>query len=150
MLLNTGRYEDKKARHYVERKLMIRLRIFVILFVVLVGIIIYEVVSSYIDVALAMGAFMMGMMLGAIFVRRKKISWHSETSKVIARMDKIGIVILVVYAIFWIARHWLFHHWFRGHTLTGFSLSFAAGAMLGRLLTMRSQIREILREKEII
>jgi predicted membrane channel-forming protein YqfA (hemolysin III family) len=150
MLLNSRRNTGKKAKEFVEKKLMRRLRLFIIIFLVLLCFIVYEVFKGYVDPALAFGASLFGLMLGGTAVRRKKISWNEETSQVIARMDRIGIFILIIYILFSVLRHYLFRYWFSGNMLTAFSLSFAAGAMLGRLLSMRAQIREILRERDII
>ena len=93
---------------------------------------------------------MLGMMIGAIICRRKRIYWEEDTSRVIARMDRIGSILLVLYILVAIIRHFVLDHWIHGNQLIGFSFSLAAGTMLGRLLTMRSQIRQILKEKNII
>ncbi|HYF32284.1 MAG TPA: hypothetical protein VD993_14270 [Chitinophagaceae bacterium] len=148
MLLNSRK--GKEAKKYVERKLLRRLRIFFVVFILLMGVIIYEIVYQHLEAAACVGAMMMGMLVGAVFVRRKRIYWEEETSQVIARMDKIGIALLVVYILFAVARHWFLHQWLTGNRLTAFSFSLAAGAMLGRLLSIRSQIRQILKERSII
>lgn len=148
MLLNSR--SGKNAKKHVERKLLRRLRIFFIVFILLVGIIIYEIMQEYLEASACVGAMMLGMLFGAVFVRRKRIYWEEETSQVIARMDRIGIGLLVIYILFAVARHWFLHQWLTGNKLTAFSLSLAAGAMLGRLLSIRSQIRQILKEKSII
>ena len=148
MLLNSR--TSKNARDFVERKLLLRLKIFFGVFALLIVVIFYEVALHHIAAATCVGTIMLGMMVGAIFVRRKRIYWEEETSRVIARMDRIGIVLLVLYIVIAIIRHFLLDHWLRGNQLVGFSLSFAAGTMLGRLLSMRSQIRQILKEKNII
>ena len=93
---------------------------------------------------------MIGLMIGAAFVRRKKIFWHEETSTVIAKMDRVGIYVLVIYVIFIVVRHYFLHQWFKGNELTAFSLSLTAGAMAGRLLSIRSEIRQILKERNLI
>lgn len=148
MLLNSR--TSKNARDFVERKLLLRLKIFFGVFALLIVVIFYEVALHHIAAATCVGTIMLGMMMGAIFVRRKRIYWEEETSRVIARMDRIGIVLLVFYIVIAIIRHFLLDHWLHGNQLVGFSLSFAAGTMLGRLLSMRSQIRQILKEKNII
>lgn len=148
MLLNSR--SGKNAKQHVERKLILRLRLFLVVFLLLVGIIAYEVHRAYLPAAACIGAMMMGVLVGALFVRRKRIYWEEETARVIARMDRIGIVLLIAYIIFAILRHWLLHSWLRGNELTAFTLSLAAGAMFGRLLSIRSQIRQILKEKNII
>ncbi|HEY0679323.1 MAG TPA: hypothetical protein VGD17_13625 [Chitinophagaceae bacterium] len=148
MLLNSR--TGKNAKKYVERKLMKRLRLFLIVFVILICVIIYEIMQQYLEAAACVGAMMIGILTGAVFVRRKRIYWEEETSMVIARMDRIGIWLLVVYIIFAVIRHLFLHNWLRGNQLTAFSLSLAAGAMFGRLLSIRSQIRQILKDKKII
>ena len=148
MLLNSR--TGKNAKQYVEKKLINRLRLFFLLFTLLIIVISYEVSRGYLNVSSVIGAMMIGMMIGAAFVRRKRIYWEEETSTVIARMDKIGIWLLVVYILFAVTRHFALERWFHGQQLTAFSFSLAAGAMLGRLLSVRSQIRQILKERKII
>ena len=148
MFLNSR--SGKNARKFVERKLLRRLRIFFVVFILLICVIIYEIMHSYLEASACVGAMMIGMLIGSVFVRRKRIYWEEETSQVIARMDRIGIGLLIVYILFVIARHWFLHQWLTGNKLTAFSFSLTAGAMLGRLLSMRSQIRQILKEKSII
>ena len=148
MLLNSR--TGKNARDFVERKLLLRLKLFFGIFALLVIVIFYEVARDHFRASTAIGAMMLGMMVGAVFVRRKRIYWEEETSRVIARMDRIGIALLVLYIAVAILRHFLLDHWLHGNQLLGFSFSFAAGTMLGRLLSMRSQIRQILKEKNII
>ena len=141
---------SKGAKQYVERKLILRLRIFFIVFGLLLAVIAYEVSRNYLEVSAVIGAMMLGVLLGSLFIRRKKIYWEEETAKVIARMDRAGVILLVIYIAFALTRHWLLHHWLHGNELTAFSLSLAAGAMAGRILGMRAQIRQILKEKGII
>jgi hypothetical protein len=148
MLLNSR--TGKNARQYVERKLLRRLWIFFAVFIVLVAVIIYEVSQNYLEGSACVGAIMLGMLIGAVFVRRKRIYWEEETSTIIARMDRIGIAMLVIYILFAVSRHIFMHSWLHGRQLTAFSLSLTAGAMLGRLLSIRSQIRQILKERKII
>jgi hypothetical protein len=148
MLLNSK--GSKHAKDFVERKLMIRLKVFFGVFALLLVIISYEVAREHITTTTSIGAIMIGMLLGAVFVRRKRIYWEEDTSRVIARMDRIGIMLLMLYIAFGIIRHLFLGHWISGQLVMGFSFSMAAGAMLGRLLSMRSQIRQILKEKKII
>jgi hypothetical protein len=148
MLLNSR--TGKNAKDFVERKLLIRLKLFFVLFALLVIIIFYEVSLDHINASTSIGAIMLGMLLGSLFVRRKRIFWEEETSRVIGRMDRIGIFLLVIYIGFVILRHFVLEYWIPAKLLIGFSFSITAGAMLGRLLSIRSQIRQILKEKNII
>jgi hypothetical protein len=78
------------------------------------------------------------------------VHWHSESEKVIAKLDRIGIVVLVLYLVFSLSRRWILGHWVHGIQLSVVSFSMAAGAMIGRILTIRKQIRDILRDKGIL
>ncbi len=78
------------------------------------------------------------------------ISWDAEMNRAVTRMDRFGIIILVVYLIFSISRRWIFGHWLQGYGLTAFSLSVGAGGMLGRLYTTRQKIRQVLKEEGVL
>jgi len=148
MLLNSR--SGKNAKDFVERKLLRRLKLFFVLFALLIVVIFYEIGRHHINASTSIGAIMLGMLFGAIFVRRKRIYWEEETSRVIARMDSIGVILLVLYIAVAVIRHLLLDRWIHGKQFIGFSFSVAAGTMFGRLLSMRSQIRQILKEKNII
>ncbi len=148
MLLDSRK--GKGAKKYVERKLLRRLRLFFLIFFLLGIAIVYEINWKNIPWSICVGAMLIGLMIGAAFVRRKKIFWEEETSTVIAKMDKVGIYVLVIYILFIVVRHYFLHQWFKGNELTAFSLSLTAGAMIGRLLSIRSEIRQILKERDLI
>ena len=148
MLLDSRK--GKGAKKYVERKLLRRLRLFFLIFFLLGIAIVYEINWKNIPWSICVGAMLIGLMIGAAFVRRKKIFWEEETSTVIAKMDKVGIYVLVIYILFIVVRHYFLHQWFKGNELTAFSLSLTTGAMAGRLLSIRSEIRQILKERNLI
>ena len=148
MLVASGK--NKHARQFVERKLVIRLRIFFVVLVVLLCLIIYEMSNRYILAGKAMFAFFSGVLLGTVFSRRKKIFWEEETSRVIARMDRVGIVLLIIYIAYVIFRHIWLPHLFYGHELTAFSFILTAGTITGRVLSMRTQIRQVLKSQKIL
>jgi len=135
------------SRLYVERKLVFKLRRLAVVLIIISAIIGYDVLKSYINPLLAVAGIALGFYLGSFVGRYSNIHWHEETSKVISRLDRISIVILVLYLAFSFSKKWIFGHWIHGLTLTAFSFSIAAGVMAGRILTMRKQIREILRDK---
>jgi hypothetical protein len=142
--------KNKHARQFVERKLVVRLRIFFAVLVLLLVIIVYEIGNNYIQAGKAMLAFLSGILIGIVFTRRKKIFWEEETSRVIARMDRIGIVLLVIYIVYVIYRHVVLPHLFYGHELTALSFTLTAGTMTGRVASMRTQIRQVLKSQKIL
>ena len=138
----------KEVGRYVHRKLLFRLRRLAIIFLIITGVLIYEVSHNYIAGYIAIFGFLLGMLIGLLVARRMhNISWDAETNKAVTKMDRLGIIILVLYLLFALSRHWIFSHWFQGYALSAFSLSVAAGGMLGRLWTTRQKIRQILKQE---
>ena len=151
MLLNSR--TGKNAKQYVEKKLVNRLRLFFLLFTLLIIVISYEVSRGYLNVSSAIGAMMIGMMIGAAFVRRKRIYWEEETSTVIARMDKIGIWLLVVYILFAVTRHFALERWFHGQQALAAKKpcrSCALGKLVHTLLPLRTRFIILLMDIMII
>ena len=138
----------KEVGRFVHRKLLFRLRRLAIIFLIITGILVYEISHNYIAGYVAIFGFMSGMIIGLLVARRMhNISWDTETNKAVTKMDRLGIIILVLYLLFAISRHWILSHWFQGYALSAFSLSVAAGGMLGRLWTTRQKIRQILKQE---
>jgi hypothetical protein len=141
----------KEVTRFVQRKLLFRLRRLAIIFLVIFGILVYEITLHHLFILIAAGGFIFGIAIGLLVARRMHhISWDADTNKAITRMDRIGIFILVGYILFSISRHWIFSHWFQGTALTVFTLSIASGAMLGRFWDTRQKIRRILKEEGIL
>lgn len=140
----------RELTRFVHRKLLFRLRRLALFFLVVAGILIYEISKNYIAGYLASLGFLIGIIIGLSVRRMHNISWHAETNKAVSKMDRLGIIILVIYLLFAITRRWIFSHWLHGYALSAFSLSTAAGGMLGRLYTTRQRIRQILKEEGVL
>ena len=92
--------------------------------------------------------FLLGVLIGLLVSRRMhNISWNAETNKAVTKMDRLGIIILILYILFAISRHWILSHWLQGYALTALSLSITAGGMMGRLWATRQRIRHVLKEE---
>lgn len=138
---------DPDLKNHVDKKLIRRIKILILVFVVMTGALMYEIFLSDINplwLLLGVGSgFSIGFLAGRMF----SIEWHPEDKKVIGRLDLIGAIVLVLYIGVSIARHWVFAHWFAGATLTAFTFSFIEGAMLGRIASMRLNIKRVLVEQ---
>lgn len=138
----------KEVARFVHGKLLFRIRRLAAIFLIITGILIYEISHNYIAGYIAVDGFMLGMVIGLLVARRMhNISWDAETNKTVTKMDRLGIIILVLYLLFAISRHWILSHWFTGYALSSFSLSVSAGGMLGRLWTTRQKIRQVLKQE---
>jgi hypothetical protein len=135
------------SKKHVHRKLVFKLRRLAVVFLVIATIIIYDISKGVINPLLAIGGICLGYSIGMLLGRFANIHWHEETSKVISKWNRITIIILVLYLSFAFSKKWFFGHWIHGPALTAFSFSIAAGIMTGRIISMRKQIRKILRER---
>lgn len=118
--------------------------VFFIITSVLSIIVFYDIFEGYISTLLACGGFALGVVIGLLAGRMFVIFWHPETGKVVSRLDKIGVVILVLYILLEAGRKWVFGHWLHGAELNAFGLSILTGLLLGRLLSMAMKIKKIL------
>ncbi len=131
-------------RQHLNPKLIRSLRLFGIIFVVMLAVILFDIVQGTITVLLALAGLLLGMVVGMVLARMKRITWDEASATVIAQMDMIGGIILVLYIVLIFVRNWFFGHWAEGPALTAMSLSFTAGTMLGRIVGTRRGIARVL------
>ena len=138
----------KEVARFVHKKLIFRVRRLAVVFLIITGILIYEISQDYIAGYLAAAGFLIGLVIGIMVSRRMhNISWDTEATKAVTKMDTLGIIILIIYILFAVSRRWIFSHWLEGHALTAFTLSVSAGGMFGRLYYTRQKIREVLKKE---
>ena len=135
----------KQRKQFVDKKLIFKLRLFIILFTGMLSISIYEALQSYISIGWAIAGFIAGAAIGLLIGWGANVIWHEEANKVITKMDILSGVILVVYIIFAILRRWIFRHWFSGNELSAFIFCLSSGVMMGRFLSIRRQVVKILK-----
>ncbi len=144
MALKRRRY----SKEFVHRKLVFKLRIFLVLFTIMLIISIYDISFSYITPAKALLAFFCGILLGYAVGSASNVIWHDEANKVMMKMDIISGVILILYILFAIFKRTIFQHWFSGNELSGFVISLSTGVMLGRFISVRKQVISVLKRKD--
>jgi len=131
----------------IDKKLIRRIRMLAIILFAMTTVLVYEILTSYINILWVLVGVTFGFIVGIIVGRMFSIEWHEESNKVVGRLDIIGGVILVVYIALSIAKHWIFAHWFVGSILTAFTISFIEGVMIGRIFSLRFQIERVLAEQ---
>lgn len=134
-------------KKHLDKKLARRMRILTIILCVMTGVLAYNMYISHISLLLVFLGVVLGCTLGFFAGRMFLIKWSEEDSKIIGNIDLLGGIVLVLYVAVSIARSWIFAHWFKGVILTSFTFSFIEGAMIGRLLSMRFNIKKILSEQ---
>jgi hypothetical protein len=150
----TGRRKENKMKRserkkYVDKKLIVKLRVYAIIFLIMCAIGIYDLAMGNIEPLIFIGAVALGIALGFIIGRASNVVWHEETGRAIAKMDILGVIILLAYIVFAIFRRRIFGHWFAGQQLSAFVICFSAGIMLGRFLTLRKMIVRVLKRQAV-
>ena len=118
----------------VDRRLIVRLRIYIIVMILLLAVIIYEVVQGTFVIQLPIVGIIIGLFVGIIVSRMYNLSWDEETNNVIGEIDRIGAVILVGYLIFIFTKSYFLGYYVQGTYLFAIILGITAGTMLGRVL----------------
>lgn len=137
----TGIYKDS-----VDKKLIIRQRIFFVIVSVLLVIDVINVAHKKVGSTLAISGFLLAIIFGVILSRMFKIFWHEEKQKVVSQLDRLGGVFLGLYILLEVGRTWIFKYWLSGATLSAFGLIILSGLLLGRFLGTGRKIKNVLIE----
>lgn len=140
----------RKHVKHLDRKLRFRLRIYFLVSIILLGAVLFEILTSRVNLLLALIGLLVGGFIGVIAARRFLLSWDKNEKKVIAELDFIGGVILVLYIASAIFRSRIIGHFVQGSYVTGTSLSVVTGIMIGRVFGTGHKIVEILQKQRII
>ncbi len=138
------------GKKHINSKLLRRLKIFAVIIVIIMVIAGYKIFLGKISFELSIISLAIGTVIGFIGGRMFKIFWHPETQEVVSRLDKIGFIFLVLYIGVEVGKKWIFGHWLQGDELNSFGLIFLEGLLLGRLLSMKNNIRKVLIEQNKI
>ena len=136
-------------KHYhnkVDKKLIFRQRIFLIIILILTVINIGNVLINKVSIGLTILDLTIAILLGYFFSRMTKISWDSKKKKIVSELDAIGIAIILVYLVVELMLDWFLGHWFSCGTLATYSLIFATGLLIGRLIGTFRRINNVLTE----
>lgn len=138
------------AKQYVDKKLIFRVRLFFIVFVTLIGIVVFEIAEGQGDIFFTVISFIIGILVGVVAGRMLTIKWHDDANKIVGSVDRLGVFFIILYLIFSLLKRAVLGQWFHGEELTILSLSIIAGIMFGRMLSALRSIRKILHHKKLL
>jgi len=75
---------------YIDKRLIKRLRIYLIMMLIMLVVIIFEVLTGSFSISWALGGILIGLGVGTLVSRMYHLSWDEETNHVIGRIDWIG------------------------------------------------------------
>ena len=136
--------DRSEARKHVAKRLLVQLRIFGIIFLVMLGVLFYDVVQGKVSLPLAAGGLALGLLVGVVLSRMYRLAYDEQEQQVAGRIDWVGGVILLLYVAFAFSRNLLFGQLVDAAQLAGFGLGISAGTMLGRLVGTSRGIRRVL------
>ncbi len=131
-------------RQHVDRRIRTQVRILTVIALAMLGVLVVDVARGTLGLAWAAAGLLGGAALGVVASRIRRLEWDERASRVVARLDGIGAVILVGYIAAMLARDWVLGHWVAGPALAALGLSGTAGALAGQVLGTRHGVRKVL------
>jgi hypothetical protein len=136
--------EKKRKLH---KKLRIKLWIFGLIFLVSFVLSFYQSITDTIPYKTPILGFCFGLLIGAITSRIQNVTWDEKGEQIITDLDWIGGIILISNIAFLYFKRDIIHLFIHLPHISAIVFAINSGVMLGRILTMRHQIKTILREK---
>ena len=142
--------QKRVLHHHLDKKLKFRLRLYVIMLLVMLGIVFYDTFTKTLPLVFAAFGILVGLFVGIFSSRMQHLSWDYDAKKIVSRLDIVGIIILICYMAFTIVKSKLIGIFVQGPVVGAVGFSITAGVMVGRVIGTRNAIMEILKEREII
>lgn len=137
----------KEAVKHIDKKLLWRVRMYMAITFVMLCIVAYQTIRYDVNILIPIGCMIVWSIIWLVAGRMHKMSRDTDANKIVARMDRTGIIILVLYLCISFARRRLLGMRVHGPALLDATLAVVVGTMIGRLITMRYGIKKILLER---
>jgi len=105
------------AKQHIDRKLRIRLRIYVVILMIMTEVSIYKLLSYTLNIWYVIIGLILWIWLGQIAGRIFTIVRHPGSEQVISHMDNRGIAILIIFILIELNKKILFAHRLQGNQL---------------------------------
>jgi len=117
---------------------------FIFLFFLFVFLTIQHYIHDNIPLKLPVFAFLIGVVLESILSRIQNVSWDNKGKQIIKKFDLFGGLLLFFLILFNIFKNKIVHEFIHIEHISAIVYALNAGLMLGRILRMRYQIKNIL------
>jgi hypothetical protein len=129
----------------VHRRIRGQGLIMAVIGLVVLGLAVTDLARGMIGPLGAAVGFVGGALVGVIAARVNRFSWDAGSRRVVARIDRLGLAILVAMVLAHLSRDWLLGHWIHGALLTALGVWISAGTLIGRVLGTRRGVATVLR-----
>lgn len=140
----------KRISQHVDKKIVMRFRIFALLTLIFAGILLWDLFIGTISLPFLLGGVVVGVGIGIIVSRMYHLSWDRDGKKVIGRLDGIGIVVLGLYMLFGFFRTKIIGYFVHGPMLGTVTVAVLGGLFIGQIIGARNGVLGILRDEGII
>lgn len=140
---------DKSKVEKIDKRLLTRLRIYLIVMILMLIVITFEVLRGVFSIQWALVGILIGLIVGTIVSRMYNLSWDEEDHRVIGEIDSIGVIILLGYLIWEFSKSQFLGYWVEGNTLFAIIIGITAGSMLARICSNKRNMEQILEAIEI-
>lgn len=130
----------------MHRKIKIKLWVYFLVFMVSLMMSMFHYVKGQISYYFPLGGFIIGFLIGHIASRMNKVMWDEDSEMIDLKLDKLGIVILLVYLTFVIFKNTLIEDIVHLHHISSISLAVLSGTMLGHAVALRKKVIKIYRK----
>lgn len=140
----------KVAKEFLHKQLIIQLLLFAVVFIVVAGIVGYDVIAGNINFLLALVGVLIGLAIGFFFANRMfKVHWNNELKKIMVGRDRASVLFILIYIVLRFVSNDISSAVIPAAVVTYFTLSTVGGIMLGRLLGLMRTIERIVAEQKL-
>jgi hypothetical protein len=130
----------------LHRRLRWRLRTFSAIAAALLTLVLIRVLQGVVHGPVAVLALAAGYAVGAALSRLYRLEWDEPAGVIIARFDRLGLVILAAYVAVLLLKGRLLAEWStEADPVAAASLSFSTGIIVGRAVFTRGHLRRLAR-----
>lgn len=140
----------KRISHHVDKKVLMRARIFGVISIIFIGILLRDLFIGTISLLLLLISVGAGCLLGIVASRMYHLSWNHDGKKVVGRLDSLGVVILVGYMAFAFFRQQIVGYFVHGPMVGTAVVGLMAGLFVGQIIGVRNGVKGILKDEGII
>jgi hypothetical protein len=135
-------------RENASKRLLLRIRILSVVYVVLLIMTIYSAINSHAILWKVILGLCIGIIVGVISSRMFKISWDKDGAEVIGKIDVYGVIVLVLFIVFEVNRNNIAGLFDSGESLGAIVLTLVTGTLFGRILGITRQILRVVRSRK--
>jgi hypothetical protein len=145
---STRKQEFQAARAAADRKLRLQLIIFSLVFLVVIGIAVFRIVSDGLSTFGPLVGFAVGLVIGTLMARGRPMTWDSSGSEIVSSTTIFGVAITLVYfASKLLPENVVSRLVTDPNMVSVIGLTITGGLMLGRVLFMVRTIRRLVQDE---